>query len=59
MEETTPAKHNLAEVMAMAGQPDAIIYTIGLFDPHDPDRNPRALKQLAKPRAARRSCQGQ
>jgi len=40
--------HDLAHVMAMAGQPDAIIYTIGLFDPQDPDRNPRVLKELAK-----------
>lgn len=42
------SKHNLARVMNMAGQPDAIIYTIGLFDEADPDRNPGALKQLAK-----------
>ena len=42
------SQHNLAQVMAMAGQPDAIIYTIGLFDEDDPDRNPRVLKQLAK-----------
>ncbi len=42
------SQHNLAQVMAMAGQPDAIIYTIGLFDPYDPDRNPHMLKQLAK-----------
>ncbi len=42
------SRHSLAEVMTLAGQPDAIIYTIGLFDPQDPDRNPRVLKQLAK-----------
>ena len=42
------SQHKLAQVMAMAGQPDAIIYTIGLFDPHDPDRNLGVLKQLAK-----------
>jgi Ca-activated chloride channel homolog len=42
------SQHNQAQVMAMAEQSDAIIYTIGLFDPHDPDRNPRMLKQLAK-----------
>ena len=40
--------HNLAQIMAMAEQSDAIIYTIGLFDADDPDRNPGALKQLAK-----------
>jgi len=42
------SQHTLAQVMAMAGQPDAIIYTIGLFDRQDPDRNPRVLKQFAK-----------
>jgi Ca-activated chloride channel family protein len=42
------SKHNLAQIMAMAGHPDAIIYTIGLFIAEDPDRNPHALKQLAK-----------
>ena len=34
--------------MTMAGQPGAIIYTIGLFDEDDPDQNPHVLKQLAK-----------
>jgi len=42
------SKHNLAQIMAMAGHPDAIIYTIALFIAEDPDRNPGALKQLAK-----------
>ncbi|RPJ54539.1 MAG: VWA domain-containing protein [Acidobacteria bacterium] len=42
------SRRDRAQVMAMAGQPDAIIYTIGLFDRQDPDRNPRVLKQLAK-----------
>jgi VWFA-related protein len=42
------SKHNLAQIMAMAGQSDAIIYTIGLFDEDDPDRNSHVLKQLAK-----------
>jgi len=32
----------------MAGRPEAIIYTIGLFDEEDPDRNPHVLKQLAR-----------
>jgi Ca-activated chloride channel homolog len=39
--------HNLAQIMAAAGQSNAIIYTLGLFDEEDPDRNPRVLKQLA------------
>ncbi len=38
----------LAEIMAMAAQSDAIVYTIGVFDETDPDRNPGVLKQLAK-----------
>jgi len=42
------SRHNLAQIMAMAGQSDAIIYTIGVFDQNDPDQNPGALKQLAK-----------
>jgi len=40
--------HDLDQVMTMAEQADAIIYTIGLFIPEDPDRNPRALRRLAK-----------
>jgi VWFA-related protein len=40
--------HSLAQVMTMAGQPGAIIYTIGLFDENDPDQKPHVLKQLAK-----------
>ncbi len=42
------SKHKLGEIMAMAGQPDAIIYTIGIFDDQDADRNPKVLKRLAK-----------
>ncbi len=42
------SKHKLAEVTAIAGQSDAIIYTIGIFDEQDGDRNPSVLKQLAK-----------
>jgi len=42
------SKHKLAEIMALVGQPGAIIYTIGIFDEQDPDRNPGVLKRLAK-----------
>ena len=42
------SKHNFAQIMAMAGQSGAIVYTIGVFDENDPDRDPRALKQLAE-----------
>jgi Ca-activated chloride channel family protein len=42
------SQHKLAEIIALAGQPNIIIYTIGIFDEQDADRNPRVLKQLAK-----------
>ena len=42
------SKHKLSQIMAMVGRPDAIIYTIGIFDSEDPDRNPHVLKKLAK-----------
>ena len=42
------SKHNLTQIRSMAGHPDAIIYTIGIFDEQDGDRNPRVLKELAK-----------
>lgn len=42
------SKHTLAQIMAMARQSDAIIYTIGMFDEQDEDRNPHVLKELAK-----------
>jgi len=42
------SKHSLAQVMAMIPHADAIIYTIGLFDEADEDRNPHVLKQLAE-----------
>jgi Ca-activated chloride channel homolog len=41
------SKHKLPEIMAMAGQPGVIIYTIGIFDDQDADRNPAVLKRLA------------
>jgi Ca-activated chloride channel homolog len=42
------SSHSLAQVVTMAEQSDAIIYTIGLFDDGDPDRNPGVLRQFAK-----------
>lgn len=35
-------------VLERARRSNAAIYTIGLFDDHDPDRNPRLLKALAR-----------
>lgn len=42
------SKLKLAQLMAMAKQSDAIIYTLGLFEEGDADQNPGVLKQLAK-----------
>ena len=36
------------QVLKMAGQSSAIIYTIGTFDAEDEDANPRVLKRLAR-----------
>ena len=40
--------HSRARIMTLARESEAIIYTIGLYDKDDPDRNPGSLKQLAK-----------
>jgi Ca-activated chloride channel homolog len=40
--------HSRTRIMTLARQAEAIIYTIGLYDKDDPDRNPGSLKQLAK-----------
>jgi VWFA-related protein len=40
--------HSLAEVMKLAERSSAIIYTVGVFDENDPDRNPGVLKRLAQ-----------
>ena len=40
--------HSLAEVLKIAEQSSALVYTIGIFDDQDPDRNPRVLKRLAQ-----------
>ena len=42
------SKHNLAQVMSMVNQSSAVIYTMGIFDETDQDRNPHVLKQLAR-----------
>ena len=34
------SKYNLGQILARAGQSDAIIYTIGIYTEDDPDRNP-------------------
>ena len=42
------SKHKLAEIMARAEKSNALIFTIGIFDDQDVDRNPGVLKRLAK-----------
>lgn len=39
--------HTLTEVLNLAGRSTAVIYTIGIFDSDDPDRNPDILRHLA------------
>jgi len=39
---------SLSQVMKLAEQSSAVIYTIGLFDEEDEDRNPGVLKHLAQ-----------
>jgi Ca-activated chloride channel homolog len=41
------SKHSLAEILSMVNQSSAIIYTMGIFDESDEDRNPRVLKHLS------------
>lgn len=42
------SQHQLEQIMTRANQSDAIIYTIGLFEQDDPDKNPGVLKRLAQ-----------
>jgi Ca-activated chloride channel family protein len=40
--------HRLDQVLEDAGRSDAIVYTVGLFDEDEEDRNPRVLKKIAR-----------
>jgi Ca-activated chloride channel homolog len=42
------SRHKLDEILSMVNQSNAIIYTMGIFDDNDDDRNPRVLKQLSR-----------
>jgi Ca-activated chloride channel family protein len=37
----------LSEVLKKSSQSDAMVYTVGIFDEEDPDRNPNVLRRLA------------
>ncbi len=41
------SRHTLGQVIGMADQSGAVIYTIGAFDETDDDKNPSVLKHLA------------
>lgn len=42
------SRHPMAEVLKSAGQLTAVIYTVGIFDDDDEDKNPAVLKKLAE-----------
>jgi Ca-activated chloride channel family protein len=43
----TCSTHKFKDVMRLIEESAATIYTVGIFDPDDPDRNPGILKQIA------------
>ncbi|MEO8025146.1 MAG: VWA domain-containing protein [Bryobacteraceae bacterium] len=42
------SNHRLEEVLKLAVQSGAIVYTIGIFEDDDPDKNPNVLRQIAQ-----------
>lgn len=40
--------HTLAQILALAGKSEVIIYTISIYDESDKDRNAKVLKELAR-----------
>jgi VWFA-related protein len=40
--------HTLAEVLKLSAESNALVYTIGIFDDADEDRNPGVLRHLAR-----------
>jgi Ca-activated chloride channel homolog len=43
----TYSTHKFKDVMRLIEESAATVYTVGIFDPDDPDRNPGVLKQIA------------
>ena len=41
------SQHNLKDVTQMIQASRATVYTVGLYDPDDPDRNPQVLRRFA------------
>lgn len=44
----TASSHTLRDVIDVVRESQATLYTIGIFDDDDPDRNPDVLRQLAR-----------
>jgi VWFA-related protein len=44
----TASAGSLAEVLKLAGQSNALVYTVGVFDEEQEDRNPDVLRRLAR-----------
>jgi len=42
------SKRKLAQVISLVNQSNAVIYTLGVYDDLDEDRNPRVLKDLSR-----------
>ena len=42
------SKHTLKELMQLVQESRATTYTIGIFAPDDPDRNPQVLERIAR-----------
>jgi Ca-activated chloride channel family protein len=42
------SEHRLSDVLEAVKRADVILYTVGLFDEYDKDRNPGVLSQLSK-----------
>jgi Ca-activated chloride channel family protein len=42
------SKRKLGEILSMVNRSSAILYTMGIFDANDDDRNPGVLKQLSR-----------
>ena len=42
------SRHTLEEALRMAERSGALVYTIGIYDEGDPDRNPKVLRHLAQ-----------
>lgn len=42
------SSRNLPQILAMVNQSNALVYTMGIYDENDEDRNPRVLGQLSR-----------